>query len=67
MIDDRCPKCGSETIFGFGLACGGTHDENGDTVPGEYTLCTECDWSDPMPDKTICFPHGIVDQDKRSS
>ncbi len=25
---DRCPKCGGETTFGFGLAGGGVEDED---------------------------------------
>ena len=59
---DWCPKCGGETTFGFGLAGGGAEDEDGNTVPGVYFMCLEddCDWMGPEPQKTICFPHGIV-------
>jgi hypothetical protein len=57
---DRCPKCGGETTFGFGLAGGGVKDDDGQTVPGAYFMCLECDWMGPEPQKTICFPHGIV-------
>lgn len=35
---ERCPKCGEETTFGFGLAFGGY---------GPYVMCMEedCDWA----------------------
>lgn len=59
-FDDACPKCGGETTFGFGLAGGGMPDEEGQTVPGVYFMCLDCDWMGPEPQKTICFPHGIV-------
>ena len=57
---DRCPKCGGETTFSYGLAGGGVEDEEGNTVPGVYFLCLEegCDWMGPQAQKTICFPHG---------
>jgi hypothetical protein len=61
---DRCPKCGGETTFGFGLAGGGQKDEEGQTVPGVYFMCLgeNCDWVGPEPQETICFPHGLVHQ-----
>lgn len=55
--DDVCPKCDGETTFGFGLAGGVAEDDN----PRGYTLCLECDWQDPKPTHTVCFPHGVVD------
>jgi len=57
---DTCPKCNGETTFGYGLAGGGTLDEHGDVVPGAYVMCLDCDWMGPMPQKTICFPQGLV-------
>jgi hypothetical protein len=37
MVTDKCPKCGSETTFGYGLAGGGM---------GVYWLCLndDCDY-----------------------
>lgn len=57
--NDQCPKCGGEITFGFGLAGGGVK-ENGETVPGVYFMCFDCDWMSPESQETICFPHGIV-------
>ena len=54
-----CPKCGGEVTFGFGLAAGGVVSEDG-TVPGVYWMCLDCEWMGPEPQKTICFPHGLV-------
>ncbi len=61
MNEERCPSCSGETTFGFGLAGGGALDEAGQVVPGGYTLCLDCDWQDPKPTETICFPNGIVE------
>jgi len=57
---DHCPECGGETTFGFGLAGGGVEDEAGQTVPGVYFMCLDCDWMSCRPKQTICFPHGLV-------
>jgi len=64
MIEDpkNCPKCNGEITFGFGLAGGGTKNDDGETVPGAYWMCLDCDWMGPEPQETICFPHGLVRQ-----
>jgi hypothetical protein len=53
--DDRCPKCGGELTFGFGMAFGG--DQSG------YEMCLDCDWYEKPgvtpPGETTCFPYGI--------
>lgn len=56
---ETCPTCDGEITFGFGLAAGGVQSEDG-TVPGAYWMCLECDWMGPSPQKTICFPDGLV-------
>lgn len=48
-----CPKCSGEITFSYGLAGGGPE-------PAVYWLCLDCDWMGPQPDKTVCFPHGLV-------
>lgn len=60
--DGKCPDCGGETTFGFGLAGGGDAEGN----PGIYWLCLDCDWQEPKPRKTVCFPHGLVKEDPYS-
>ena len=47
MSEERCPKCGNETLgFGYGLAGGGI---------GSYTYCTteSCDYFDKTQDPGI--------------
>lgn len=62
--DEKCPNCGSETMWGYGLAFGGGC--------GGYTCCTECDWFDKKldvdaasetPGETVCFPFGVKETD----
>ena len=35
LNQEKCPKCGDETIAGFGLLGGGY---------GPYVCCNSCDW-----------------------
>jgi hypothetical protein len=57
---DQCPECQGEVTFGYGLA--GGSDPNGD--PTHYYMCLDCDWMSSKPKETICFPHGLMNDNK---
>lgn len=47
--DEKCPKCGGDLTFGYGLAAG---------PMGGYVLCMEdgCDYEKTYPDKSVEQP-----------
>lgn len=59
-----CPECGGEVTFGYGLAGGGGGGTGEDQGPAGYRMCLDCDWLDPRPQTTVCFPHGLRTEDQ---